>query len=313
MPVTREEVVSAYHYLLNREPESETAVREHQTAADWQQVRRNFMGSEEYRYISGYLDRWIIAPVFDDSLLLWVNMQDKYVSIHCVMNNYEPENSELIRKLLRPGGIFVDLGANVGWFTLLASSIVGPEGHVYSFEPQPSIANYLRRTLTLNDLQSRVSFHQAGVWHQSGSMRLAWADNSENHGASHLMPGDIDASVGTLVDLITLDSLGLKRCDLIKMDIEGAEPRAMQGAEQLLSTCRPVILSELNAGQLAAVTEVKPGDYIRAMDAQGYRCVGARTDRRGQVITADEDLDGIFTDVLFTPVEKLDEILTVLS
>ena len=313
MSITREEVISAYRLLLNREPESEAVVTSHQAAADWRQLRHSFMGSEEYRYIHGYLDGWMVAPVFDDTLLLWVNMQDKYVSMHCANDTYEPENSALISKLLRTGDVFLDLGANIGWFTLLASSIVGSGGHVHCFEPQPVIAGYLRRTLALNGLERRVSLRQAGVWHETGSMRLAWADYSENHGASHLMPEADDAAIGSAVDLVTLDSLCLSRCDLIKMDIEGAEPRAMQGAVRLLADSRPIILSELNAPQLAAVSQVGCGDYVRQMNQSGYQCIGTRGDRRGRVITPHDELAGAFTDVLFAPNERVGEAMAALA
>lgn len=306
MPVTRDDVICAYRYLLNRDPENEAAIDGHREAVDWRQLRQSFMGSDEYRYSNGYLDRWMVTPIFADTLLLWVNMRDKYVSIHCVMDAYEPENTELIRKLLHPGDIFLDLGANIGWFTMLASSIVGPSGHVHCFEPQPQIGDYLGRTIALNGLQETVTLHRAGVWHEPGSMALAWHETAENHGASHLVPGVSEVPMGSTVDLVVIDSLGLDGCDLIKMDIEGAEPRAMEGASRLLEKNRPIILSELHAGQLMSVSQNSCGDYISQMEARGYRCLESRGPSAGAIMTPDRDLAAAFTDVLFVPVEKVD-------
>lgn len=306
MAVTRDEVICAYRFLLNREPENEAAIQWHQGAADWPQLRDTFMSSEEYRFRHGYLNRWMVAPVFDDTLLLWINMRDKYVSISCAMDAYDPENSALLRKILRPGDTFLDLGANVGWFTLLASSVVGPTGSVHAFEPQPTIADYLERTIALNSLQAGITLHRAGVWHEPGSMVLAWHQDSENHAASHLLPAAAEQTAGSLVQLLTLDSLQLARCDVIKMDIEGAEPKAMEGASRLLAKTRPIILSELNAPQLVSVSDATCGSFIADMNARGYHCLGSRGDCAGQTIAPTDDLADIFTDVLFVPEEKID-------
>ncbi len=308
MAVTREEVICAYRLLLNRDPESEAAIDGHRGAEDLRQLRHNFMACDEYRYANGYLDRWIVAPVFGDTRLLWVNMQDKFVSIHCVMDAYEPENSALIRRLLEPGDVFLDLGANVGWFTLLASTIVGSTGHIYSFEPQKPIAERLARTIALNGLQESITLQQAGVWFEAGSMILAGNEGSENQGAAHLLPGSDGGTGMSRVDLVALDSLGLERCDVIKMDIEGAEPKAMEGAEKLLSRTRPVILSELHWVQLAAVSGSSCSQFVAAMEARNYVCLGSRGEGAGRVIKADQDFGEMFTDVLFVPREKLDDV-----
>ncbi len=312
MAVTREEVICAYRLLLNRDPESEAAIDGHLGAEDLRHLRHNFMSCDEYRYANGYLDRWIVAPVFNDTRLLWVNMQDKFVSIHCVMDAYEPENSALIRALLNPGDVFLDLGANVGWFTLLASTVVGPAGHIYCFEPQRPIAEHLARTIALNGLQEMVTLRQAGVWNQAGSMALAGDGGSENQGAAHLLPGGSGSARSSMVDLIALDSLALDRCDVIKMDIEGAEPKAMEGAEQLLRATRPIILSELHSRQLGVVSEMDCAGFISEMQARGYVCIGSRGEAAGQAILPDQNFDQVFTDVLFVPQEKVDRVTALL-
>jgi len=307
--VTREDIISAYRLLLNREPESEAAIEGHMYIDNWQQLRHIFMASPEYRYSSGYLDRWMVAPIFGDTMLLWVNMKDKYCSIHCVMDAYEPDSSNVVRQLLRRGDTFLDIGANIGWFTMLASSIVGETGYVHSFEPQPIIARYLRRSIDLNGLAARVRLHEVGVWHHHGSMSLGWHEDAENHGASYLMPEGAESSAGSNVELLTLDSLNLDRVDMIKIDVEGAEAKAMQGAERLLARHRPIILSELHAVQLPVVSAVNCSEYVQQMEQRGYRCLGLRGEEAGRFLSSATISVQGFTDVLFVPEEKTERAL----
>lgn len=305
MAVTREEVIYAYRFILNRDPEGESAIEWHMQTENWASLRDTLMGSDEYRYKYGYLNRWMVAPIFSDSMLIWINLKDKYVSMHCAMDSYEIENTNIMKKLLSPGDIFLDLGANVGWFSMLASSIVGEAGHVYSFEPQPTIAHYLSRTIALNHLESQITLHRAGVWREAGTMALAWAEDAENHGASHLLPLAALTPEST-VRLIAIDDLKLPRCDVIKMDIEGAEPMAMEGADNTLAQQRPIILSELNGNQLKAVSKMACRDYIGAMNARNYLCVETRGEAAGKIIDTSNADDQRFTDVLFVPAEKLE-------
>ncbi|WP_165322870.1 FkbM family methyltransferase [Rhizorhabdus phycosphaerae] len=309
MPVTREDVICAYRLLLNRDPESEEAIEGHRGAADLGSLRHIFMSSAEYRSQNSYLQGWMVAPVFDESRLLWVNMKDSYVSAHCITGVYEAENSTIVRTLLREDSVFLDVGANIGWFTVLASTVIGPAGRIHCFEPQPHIADRLRRTIEINRLEDLVSFHRKGVWSEPGSMALTGNSDSQNQGAGHLAPAGHDASESSIIDLVTLDSLGLDRCDLIKMDIEGAEPRAMDGAERLLREARPVILSELNSGQLKTVSGTTGADYIKAMEQRGYDCIKAHGPDAGRQFSPETALSTVFADILFIPREKADATL----
>ena len=75
---------------------------------------------------------------------------------------YEPHVTKALRNLLKPGDVFVDVGANIGYFTLLASTLVGPSGNVISFEPNPNNCELLRRSLTQNNV-ANVRLHQNAV------------------------------------------------------------------------------------------------------------------------------------------------------
>jgi FkbM family methyltransferase len=151
---------------------------------------------------------------------------------------YERHFQRLLVEKIKPGKIFYDIGANVGFLTLLASDLVC-NGKVIAFEPLPVNAAYLRRHLELNHIQN-VEVYEAAVSDQSGRENFSGSDHIDFRGC-----GKLEQCGGRTVATVTLDSLiqtqGLPAPDFIKMDIEGAEARAIAGAEYCLKTYRPVM------------------------------------------------------------------------
>ncbi|HKW61702.1 MAG TPA: FkbM family methyltransferase [Candidatus Acidoferrum sp.] len=138
-----------------------------------------------------------------------------------------------IARELRPGAVFYDVGANVGFYSLLASALVAPSP-VYAFEPLPTNASYLRKHLELNRIRNVELFELA----ISDETRTAFFTTEETRAMGKLEPG------GNLsVQTATLDALlreqRLAPPDFIKMDIEGEEYRALQGAKECFSRHRP--------------------------------------------------------------------------
>lgn len=138
---------------------------------------------------------------------------------------------------LRPGDVVYDIGANVGFFTLLASRLVGPQGQVYAFEPLPRNLALLERHIRLNDCRNVTVFELARAA-RSGSARFV----AEGVGPSMSKLG----GEGTLeVRTAALDELfaahELRPPTLRKMDVEGAEHDVLQGAARLLRDSRPTI------------------------------------------------------------------------
>ncbi len=159
---------------------------------------------------------------------------------------WEPEETAVLRELLSPGSVFYDIGANVGYFTLLAAQIVGPTGHVYAFEPNEVILPQLRNNVAINALDN-VTVLPVALADEEGTATFH-AVGGANSGTSSLR-----AEVGGTsfdVDLVRLDELvrtrGLRPPDVIKMDIEGAECRALAGMGETLRS----------AGDLSLLVEV---------------------------------------------------------
>ena len=160
--------------------------------------------------------------------------------------NYEIAETRFCERLLQPGDVAVDVGANIGLYTLLFSSLVGAAGQVHSFEPAPENVRRLRVNLLLNEANN-VEVRQAAVFSRPGSLTLnlfdprlgAWHSLGRPELPNPFEPGETIAPTGTVeVEAITLDgyaaAAGVEEIALLKIDVEGAEPDVIAGATGLL-------------------------------------------------------------------------------
>jgi FkbM family methyltransferase len=198
----------------------------------------------------------------------------------------EPEIQELLAANVKPGSVVWDVGANVGFLTLIAARLVGPHGQVVAFEPLPSNCEAIRRNLGLNQmgnvevvgvaLSDEVGSAKLDVYRARTLAKLAGHDGEGDRahddrgaGAGADGGGGADAEQGgdpglgrVLVEQIevpvsTFDALLVSHPApaLVKMDIEGAEAAALRGASKLLAEVRPILLCELH-GTADAVMDV---------------------------------------------------------
>jgi hypothetical protein len=77
--------------------------------------------------------KWIASKILDTQRLIWLDLIDDYVSRGCLLDAYEPAETGLLKHYLKPDHVLLDIGANIGWFTLLASTIIGRQGHYSCF------------------------------------------------------------------------------------------------------------------------------------------------------------------------------------
>jgi len=153
-----------------------------------------------------------------------------------VRGAYEPAMTSVLRQYLRVGGSFLDLGANLGYFAVLASRLVGPLGTVVAVEPQGRLQQLLLENVQANDCWN-VRLVRALVGAQSGTSRLHLA-SSLNTGASSMFRSVRYWQPTEVVTCLTLEALldrvGLRAVDLVKIDIEGAEFDVLMAAERVL-------------------------------------------------------------------------------
>lgn len=278
--LTRDEVIWGYRYILGREPESEAVIAQHiASVADWPALRHSMLKLSEFHWLrtaKNLRSQWVVSEILGGRLI-WLDLNDKYVSAGCLHNNYAPHGTALIRQYLRPDSVFLDIGANIGWFTLLASTLIGPAGHIHAFEPQRPVVDYLRRSIALNGLEERVTVHGFALDAAPGEGHLGRMPRERNLGHAFLTAASAPGVETHPVSLQTLDSLALDRVDFIKIDVEGAEMRVMSGAQATLTAHRPVIFTELFPKQLRKVSNVSAAEFIAWFTARGYRAVIAES------------------------------------
>lgn len=161
------------------------------------------------------------------------------------MGCYERCETDVFKRYLKPGMTVVDVGANIGYFTLLASRIVGRNGRVIAIEPSQYVAEQLEGTIFENNIDNVVVV-RSGLGRYSGIIHLP-NPSPGNHTPSML---DLETS-GSIVTLRTMDeifdTLHINKIDFIKIDVEGYEPEVFAGATKCLSLGRiHAILFELN-------------------------------------------------------------------
>lgn len=145
---------------------------------------------------------------------------------------------------LKAGDTFIDVGANIGLWTLVAARSVGISGKVYSFEPNPSTYQKLKDNVLLNNVKTIVESKQAAVSDTSGSVFFNCA---AEHNVSSIADSKAIASDTISVPSIKLDALlGDQRIDGIKIDTEGYELSVLKGAANLLTKQRPFLIVEFN-------------------------------------------------------------------
>jgi FkbM family methyltransferase len=190
---------------------------------------------------------------------------------------YEPQTLRVLRPLVAPGDVFVDLGANAGVVSLVAARWVGPQGRVLAVEPSAREFARLVDHAALNALDQLTPV-RAAVVGTSGPRTLRLADPSRA-GLNTL--GDAFAYEGIEtagyepVEGLSLDDLvagaGLDRVHVVKLDVEGSEAEALDGAATVLRTHRPILVVEVCATSLGASGASVAGLEARLRDA-GYAC-----------------------------------------
>jgi len=157
---------------------------------------------------------------------------------------FEHECTDLVLRLVKPGDCFLDVGAHIGYFTLLAARAVGPRGTVHAFEASPHTSGILRENITINGF-ANVQVHEKAVSDTCGVVTF-YTSSRENLGRSGMLdPGG--AAGRALVPSITVDSLlpQLPKVKMVKIDVEGGEMLVIRGMDALIARDKPYILFEL--------------------------------------------------------------------
>jgi FkbM family methyltransferase len=277
--LTREHVIWGYRLFLDREPENDLVIDEKVTSnCDTRQLRANFMLAPEFGEnnpdLTLFNDRNIVIKELDGKLRLFIDTSDVVIGWGIIRGKYETEELDFVRRTVRPGQTVLDIGANIGLFTVTTAALTGPTGRVYAFEPLEDLASLLARSVAENNFGDRVVLERAAVSDKPGSGHLISASKTTNAGGAYLNEGQVPLGhEASEVKLITLDTYPVRRpVHFIKIDVEGAELLAFRGAKELLKKDRPVILSELHPAQLSKVSGCTPAEFVAELESYSYQC-----------------------------------------
>jgi FkbM family methyltransferase len=205
------------------------------------------------------------------------------VNIHDLIGNYihktgtwEPFLYEFYSPILTKEDICVDAGANLGFHAVQFGRQCKK---VYAFEPQPMVYNQLCANILFNDLNDVVVPHRLGLGEQSDTKQM-WAIENENFGAVYNWGGrgiehdqaafkSDEVREHDQITIVPLDSINIPHCELFKIDIQGYEWYAFQGAKNLISKNKPVILLESNPGRSELDKQVLA--MLSDLGYQGFR------------------------------------------
>lgn len=193
---------------------------------------------------------------FEPSLLGWTLFE---------RGEWEPSQTQHFLATIQPGDVVMNIGANTGYYALLAAKKSGPDGRVHAFEIQPEIIATLKRNIRRNGLEHRVTVVEAGCYSKEG---FATIENRGDPGSARVRPD----GQGVQVPLITLDGYvtaqAIERLDVILIDAEGADFEILKGAASTLRRFKPVVMAEVH--HLSAFGGSEP-ELEAFMTNLGYR------------------------------------------
>src|SRR6202022_674895 len=157
--------------------------------------------------------------------------------------SYEKTGQEFFQTHRKSGSVFYDVGANFGFYSLLAARC---GARVFAFEPDVQNAQSLECHARLNSLETRIDIIRAAVYSSSGSINLEPASFERNHGNAHVV--NHPSRSGVVVPCTTLDDFAREHAapNVVKIDVEGAESEVLKGGERIFAESRPHLLCEVH-------------------------------------------------------------------
>ncbi|WJW75199.1 FkbM family methyltransferase [Thiohalobacter sp. IOR34] len=257
---------------------------------------KNYPGLQPY-----FPDRYLDFPVAGGRIYL--RLRESPMMLARALGRYEPDKMRVVRKLLPPGQTFLDVGANKGDFSVLAASLVGPEGRVLAFEPEPENCTWFEKSMALNDF-GHVRLHPVALADSDGTATLHLGQKSGWHS---LVPGREVTADSITVETRTLDSLltdpETRAPDMIKIDVEGAEQQVLEGARQTLRHSHPILLIDLHPHK-----GISPEAICRGLIEAGYRIHNMKAPHEEIA-----SFPATLTEILALPAERRDTLLERLN
>ena len=209
---------------------------------------------------------WVRTPL---GFEMWLDSAEFMQHDILIQGIWSPEVTALFQKWIRPGDHVVDIGANVGYFSLLASLLVGSSGRVTSFEPNPTVFAQLQANIERNGFS--VFAHEAACSDTEGTLQL-YVNEAGNSGESSLSQENASGHFSHNVRCVIPDAVleGSPEASFVKIDVEGAEMLVLRGLRRTLAVAHPLLCLEMDDRKLKSMgtTSEELVDYLAGL---GYR------------------------------------------
>lgn len=202
---------------------------------------------------------------FDDKIKITLSLSDWIQQQIYFLGEYHSEQriSSFWKNIIRKSNYIIDAGANVGYYTLIASKKIGSDGRIYSFEPVSKTYNRLIENVKLNNFSNIIPIKKALSHTDNQEIELFIADD-KNWGMSSIYSHDRFAGYKEIAETLTIDSFiidnEIDKMDLIKIDVEGSEMDVINGMKDCISKYDPTILVEINQDIIS-----KKNDYVESI------------------------------------------------
>ncbi len=240
---------------------------------------------------------------YDANLKMKLYLEDFIQQQIYFLGYYDKPSIQFLKNNLKEGDVYIDVGANVGAFALVACSHVGVQGKVIAFEPVSHVYEQLKYHLQLNHL-SQMTIEKLALFNENTQLNLILSSN-ENLGMSSVFKHDAINGKTEMVNAVRGDDYfsqkNFSKIDFIKMDIEGAELFALQGLEETLKKYKPILLLELSEPVLANAG-VKKEEIITFLNKMKYEMKGI--DNAGNIVEWDSDEINDSENVVFLHTEN---------
>lgn len=207
------------------------------------------------------------ARVETDDFIIFVDSRDLDIGDYIMRNRkYEPHVTAVLKRTLKKGQTFLDIGANIGWHTLTGAALLKGNGKIIAVEPNPRNIQLLYHSLTINGFANVEVFPCAASDEKHFLQLIAGISNGvvkevpEDHAYCEYVPA-------YKIDDLVKDEM---RIDVVKIDIDGHEPKAIQGMSRTIKKHRPIIISEFSPASLMELSATKPEDYLRTLKSFNY-------------------------------------------
>lgn len=213
---------------------------------------------------------------FQAGLYVPLKWDDFLVHNLILHGSWEDDEAQIVETIAQTSSVFLDVGANFGYFSMLAAQTMGAQGRVLAFEPNPEMVNIARRSFAKSSLKS-IDLIPAAVGNDNGRLQLH-LNGGPNRGKTSLYAGNTNGAGTVEVDCLRLDDFLSARqipaVDFMKIDVEGHEWFALKGAIETLKAYRPAILMEL-VPSLLAQSGHGVDDVLNLLAPMGYE-IGRR-------------------------------------